>query len=167
MSLKFGIYLVEQRIISPEQFCGLVKLQQESASSLATIAIRRNFMTIKQVARVLEMMELNPSRPFLQVAMEERIIDAADSERLLHEQINSCPTLRKLLVECSLLTQHQTEVLHNHFEKLAAAGIKGQLPLQESATPAQSANTPFAPPQPKFSQRPVVVKSHISTQPAN
>jgi hypothetical protein len=51
MSLKFGIYLVEQRIISPEQFCGLVKIQQEATMSLATIALRKNILTIKQVAQ--------------------------------------------------------------------------------------------------------------------
>ena len=54
MSLKFGIYLVEQRIVTPEQFCGLVKIQQESTRSLASLAIANNFLTMKQVSRVLD-----------------------------------------------------------------------------------------------------------------
>ena len=54
MSLKFGIYLVEQRIISPEQFCGLVKIQQESTRSVASLAIAQNCLTMKQVSRILD-----------------------------------------------------------------------------------------------------------------
>ena len=54
MSLKFGIYLVEQRIMSPEQFCGLVKIQQESIRSTASLAIAHNYLTMKQVSRVLD-----------------------------------------------------------------------------------------------------------------
>ena len=57
MSLKFGIYLVEQRVISAEQFCGLVKIQQETSHTMATIALRKNLMTIKQVDNVLDQMD--------------------------------------------------------------------------------------------------------------
>jgi hypothetical protein len=169
MSLKFGIYLVEQRIISPEQFCGLVKIQQESASSLPTIAIRRNLMTIKQVARVLTAMERDPAKSFIDTALEEHIVDKSDVERLIHEQLDSCPPLRKLLVECGLLTHQQTEVLFNHFEKQMAAGMKAQLPLPSATLPkpttASPADPSFSPPQPKFSQRPVVAKSYSSALP--
>lgn len=168
MSLKFGIYLVEQRIISPEQFCGLVKIQQESANSLATIAIRRNFMTIKQVARVLTAMEANPVRNFLETAVDEKILDQSDCNRMLHDQLSSCPTIRKLLVECGLLTQHQTEVLYNHFEKQMATSLKSQLPTQTSGeTPDASPQVQFTPPQPKFSQRPVASKAFSGMLPPN
>ena len=74
MSLKFGIYLVEQRIISPEQFCGLVKIQQESAKSMATLALRKNMMTIKQVARVLDIQEATPTKLFSQIVVDEDIL---------------------------------------------------------------------------------------------
>ena len=69
MSLKFGIYLVEQRLITPEQFCGLVKIQQDALANLATISIRKNMMTIKQVARVLDQQELTPAKSFVQIAV--------------------------------------------------------------------------------------------------
>jgi hypothetical protein len=164
MSLKFGIYLVEQRINSPEQFCGLIKIQQESASSLATIAIRRNYMTIKQVARVLTAIEANPSKNFLETASAERFLDQTDCSRLLHDQLNTCPSIGKLLVECGLLTKHQMEVLFNHFEKQTAIGLKSKLP---NKTPDEISTTspdvPFAPPQPKFTQRAVPAKTVSGT----
>jgi hypothetical protein len=164
MSLKFGIYLVEQRIISPEQFCGLVKIQQESASSLATIAIRRNYMTIKQVARILTAIEANPSKNFLEAAAEERFLDQADCSRLLHDQLSSCPSIGKLLVECGLLTQHQMEVLVNHFEKQTATGLKSKLPNKTPVeNPADSSEVQFSPPQPKFTQRAVPSKTVLGS----
>ena len=95
MSLKFGIYLVEQRIISPEQFCGLVKIQQEAGASIATVAIRKNMLTIKQVARILDQQELSPSRSFIEIAIESDFLDRADADQLVQEQRNSSPTIQR------------------------------------------------------------------------
>ena len=166
MSLKFGIYLVEQRIISPEQFCGLVKIQQEATMSLATIALRKNVLTIKQVANVLDIAEINPEKSFLSIAMENEMIDRADADQLLHHQQVNCPSMRKLIVECGLLTQRQCAVLFHHFERNGSMGKQTQ---QQTPTPvaqpqpAQPNQT--GPRQPKFKQRPVVVRQ--MTQPSN
>lgn len=162
MSLKFGIYLVEQRIISPEQFCGLVKIQQEATMSLATIAIRKNFLTIKQVARVLDIVEQEPSRSFIQIAIAEDLIDVNDADRMLHEQHQSCPSIQKLVVECGLLTARQSEVLEAHYEKQRIHGIKTTSAPAPVAAPAASAPR-FEPRQPKFQQRPAATQAY-STQ---
>lgn len=157
MSLKFGIYLVEQRIISPEQFCGLVKIQQEATMSLATLAIRKNLMTIKQVTKVLDEIEVNPNKPFVNVAMEHDLIDRADADQLLHHQQVSCPTLRRLVVECGLLTQRQTSVLFLHFERNGTNAITPQAPAKPETSPSEPKQK-VGPRQPKFRQRPVVVR---------
>ena len=142
MSLKFGIYLVEQRIISPEQFCGLVKIQQEATMSFATIAIRKNMLTIKQVAVVLDAVESNLDKTFLQVALEMDLIDQADAEQMLHLQQASCPTIRRLVIECGLLTQHQTAVLYMHYEKNGTAGFTQQTPMRKPSPNAQPMDSP-------------------------
>ena len=80
MSLKFGIYLVEQRIVSPEQFCGLVKIQQEAMTSMATVAIRKNMLTIKQVAAILDAQEVAPHKSFITLALEFDFFDRADAD---------------------------------------------------------------------------------------
>lgn len=176
MSLKFGIYLVEQRIVSPEQFCGLVKIQQEATMSLATIALRNNLMTIKQVSQALDIAESSPEKTFSKIAMEQDWIDRADADRLLIIQQNSCPSLRKLVVECGLLTQRQVSVLFLHFERNGFNKIQTQVPQRaqvqpQQPAPAQPVPAPAAPEtrkptsvrQPKFKQRPVVVRQ--ATQP--
>jgi hypothetical protein len=170
MSLKFGIYLVEQRIVSPEQFCGLVKIQQEATMSLATIALRKNILTIKQVAKVLDLQEDNPQQSFIQIAIDEDLMDCADADLMLHEQQMSCPSIQRLVVECGLLTQRQSTVLFNHFEKMSAQKShqsKVETAAREKANGERESkvaepNEKARPRQPKFIQRPVVVQPYMS-----
>ena len=166
MSLKFGIYLVEQRIISPEQFCGLVKIQQDALMSLATIALRKNILTIKQVASVLDTAEANPEKSFITIAMEQDLVDRTDADQMLHHQQMHCPTMRKLVVECGLLTQRQTSVLFLHFERNGSSVVSTKVAAkatpqpQPVEAPKQPRQTPGVR-QPKFKQRPVVVRQFI------
>ena len=177
MSLKFGIYLVEQRVISAEQFCGLVKIQQESAQTMATIALRKNLMTIKQVNFLLDQMDLTPGVSFEDMALEKGLIDSNDLKIMRSTKEVSCPPIRQLLVECGLLTRHQTNVLFEHFEKQGRATVQhsgtettiskpymDKAPSQQSSPAAKaSPQKSAAMPQPKFKQhRPI-----IQRQPTN
>ena len=168
MSLKFGIYLVEQRIISPEQFCGLVKIQQESAKSMATLALRKNMVTIKQVARVLDIQEATPTKLFSQIVVDEDILDQSDADELVRAQQLSCATIRKLVVECGLLTQRQSQVLYGHFQRVGtrtAETQKTKTPTRRKTPatptrpqqPTETQPTSMRPRRPKFKQRPIVV----------
>ena len=181
MSLKFGIYLVEQRVISAEQFCGLVKIQQESSQTMATIALRKNLMTIKQVNFLLDQMEDNSGQNFEELALAKGLVDAQDVNVMRQTKEVSGTSIQQLLVECGLLTRHQTKVLFEHFEK------QGQSTIQHSAGKAtmpkpKMGNTPAptmepspmakaspamqapssAMPQPKFQQRRPIIQRHPS-----
>ena len=116
MSLKFGIYLVEQRIISPEQFCGLVKIQQGSTRSVASLAIAQNCLTMKQVSRILDETQEDETK-FIDVAVGNGLLERTDANHLLKLQQQSGETIRSLAVECGLLTSRQGEVLFNHFQR--------------------------------------------------
>ncbi len=177
MSLKFGIYLVEQRIISPEQFCGLVKIQQEATKGVPTLAVEKNFLTIKQVATILDVREITPSKPFILIAIELDYLDKSDANQLLREEQLSCPAIEKLVVECGLLTGRQAAVLSHHFQRqpqgrsTVPQEVPPQVPAQvptphaapETAVTGQhSGNAAMRPRQPKFQQRPVVVRPYTS-----
>ena len=151
MSLKFGIYLVEQRIISPEQFCGLVKIQQEATMSLATIAIRKNLLTIREVATILDVQEVHPGKSFVQIALENDFLDRADAEQLLHFQQLSCLSIQHLAIECGLITRSQANALQRHFSR-----DRNQTVEPVETTPERPPSS--RPRQPKFKQRPVVVR---------
>ncbi len=183
MSLNFGIYLVEQRIITPEQFCGLVKIQQEALPSLANVAIRKNMLTIKQVAMILDVQESQPEKSFTEIAVENDLLDQPDVDQLLREQQRSALTIRQLLVECELLTQRQVDVLYKHYLRTGtqplvpgiqrqdqqqtavaphrAAVRSGSAASETTSTPDQAPTTPSPIPVrgPKFKQRPVIVPS--------
>jgi hypothetical protein len=158
MSLKFGIYLVEQRVISPEQFCGLVKIQQESMTTLASIAVRKNALSIRQVSTILDLHSENPEKLFGDIALELNLIDRAQLNQLLHAQQATCPSIRQLLIECGLLTARQARVLFMHFEKnvakMASEAARTR-PADATGSPTASSNSEtLAPRQPKFNSRP-------------
>lgn len=164
MSLKFGLYLVEQGIITCDQFCGLVKIQQESNTSLSTIAIQKNFMTIKQVTTVLERQE-NTGSSFIDVALQSNFVDEADVKKLRQFEELSRPTIRKIIANVGLMTERQVNTLFAHYEKMAARGTASTNSKTAPAqTPSSSPGAPSAkPPQPKFRQRPVIVQQEYST----
>jgi len=169
MSLKFGIYLVEQRIISSEQFCGLIKIQQESTSALSTIALRKNLMTIRQVANVLERTEASPGRDFQSVATEMGYLHTKEVDYLVQVQQTTSESIRSLTVECGLLTERQASVLFIHFQKMSAKKRTAQsskpqaqpaAPVQPQANPASAKSSAPAsrPKQPNFRRRPMIIE---------
>lgn len=181
MSLKFGIYLVEQRIVTPEQFCGLIKIQQESARALPTIALRKNLMTIRQVANVIDVITESPHREFQVVATEMGYLHAKEADYLLQVQQNTADTIRALAVECGLLTERQAAVLFLHFQKTTfkqqtAAPAETTEATADSVVPATaqpatgqetesgtSTATPSRPKRPNFRRRPVIIEKEGTT----
>lgn len=170
MSLKFGVYLVEQRIVSPEQFCGLVKIQQESVRSLAKISLERNMLTIRQVANILDTQGANAkgsSKPFHQLAVEMNYLSTTEADKLLKAQESTGASINGLLVECGLLTESQSQVLYSHFQRTAyrAAQKVGATPVKTPATPTPASppatrpRQPNGPRQPNFKRRPVIIQN--------
>ena len=171
MSLKFGIYLVEQRIVTPEQFCGLVKIQQESARSLASLAICNNYLTMKQVSRVLDGIGEDEDK-FIDFAVGKGLLERSDASHLMKIQEQSGESIRNLAIECGLLSERQCEVLFNHFQRYGSRAIqmkrrpatsKSSEKMQKAQTqtpPAPTKPSPVIQPKitrsPKFKQRPII-----------
>lgn len=155
MSLKFGIYLVEQRIVSPEQFCGLVKIQQESTRSLASLAIAHNYLTMKQVSRIIDEIEGDDSR-FVEMALSKGMMERTDAAHLERLQEQSGDSVQTLAVECGLLTERQSEVLFNHFNRYGSRKIQmKKAAVAAKAAPANPAATASGqPPRPKAPMKP-------------
>ena len=162
MSLKFGLYLVEQGIITCDQFCGLVKIQQESKSAVGTIAIQKNLMTIRQVASVLEHLETVGSKTFVEVAIEMDFLDRADGIKLQQLDQLSRPTIRQIIVNVGLMNQRQIGMLFEHHQRVQTRlRDKYRNARNKSAKPTTPA--PATPRRPKFQQRPVEVsQQHAS-----
>lgn len=146
MSIKFGLFLVEQGILSCDQFCGLLKIQQMAAPSPASVAIRRNLMTVKQVGQILGLIELNPEIDFVEAGKRLGIIGATEQQRLEQEQQLLLPTIPFLLVECGLLRVNQVETLTRGFEKAQSReSAATSAPIQQSRAPATERAATVAP----------------------
>lgn len=171
MSLKFGIYLVEQRIVSPEQFCGLVKIQQESTRSLASLAIAHNYLTMKQVSRIIDEVDGNDSQ-FVEMALSKGMMERTDAAHLERLKEQSGDSIRHLAVECGLLTDRQCEVLFNHFNRYGSRKIKMKRAPVATSNTSDLTPIPKAPlkpnteqpkpaPSPKFRKRPLIKVEEI------
>ena len=162
MSLKFGLYLVEQGIINCDQFCGLVKIQQESKSAVGTIAIQKNLMTIRQVAKVLEHLETVGTKTFVEAAIEMDFLDHIDGIKLQQLEQLSRPTIRQIIVNVGLMNQRQVGMLFEHHQRVQTRlRNKYRKSRSKSAKPTKPA--PATPRRPKFQQRPVEVSQHQSS----
>lgn len=165
MSLRFGLFLVEQGLITCDQFCGLIKIQQQSAPSSSSIALQKNALSIRQVAKVYEALESMPQQGFLAAAQQLGFLDAITARQIQILQEWMVPSIESLIVDCELLTAGQLKMLKLHFDRTQQSETLETEDSQAASEPA-AANTSeirspgFKPPQPKFVSRPVVVKSH-------
>ncbi len=136
MSLSFGLFLVEQGVLTCDQFCGLVKIQQMAVPSPASVAIRSNLLTVRQVGQVLGLIELDPGRGFVDAARSLGFLGADGQSRLEHEQQRLLPSLGCLLIECGVLTGQQVETLQRAFEKTRMADNAAGRPAGSEQTSA-------------------------------
>ncbi len=158
MNLRFGLFLVEQGVLTCDQFCGLVKIQQQSAPALSSVALQINAMTIRQVVQVYDAMQLESNANFLDVGARLGILDANSSRELRQAQELMVPTIESLLVDCDLLTSNQVRTLTQHFLRAEQTG--------QSIATQPTTNSEFTtarPRQPKFQRRPIIVQNAMES----
>ncbi len=135
--------------------------------TLASIALRKNVLTIRQVSTILDLHTENPEKLFGDIALELNLIDRATLNQLLHAQQSTCPSVRQLLIECGLLTPRQARVLFTHFEKnvarMATESSRAQTSGAPTTAPEPSTSDPVAPRQPKFRAHPVAANQSVET----
>lgn len=166
MSLKFGLWLVEQGLVSCDQFCGLVKIQQESLPSPSTVAFRANLMTLRQVSTVQEQIASSQGGDFLEIAGSLGFINGKTAETILQLQSLSATSIESLCVLCGLLSKEQARVLKRHFQQgKNTTQTSGQKVAETETSQSPPANQDKAHPvpEPKFRQRPVIVHQYDVT----
>ncbi|MEZ6094877.1 MAG: hypothetical protein R3C03_11695 [Pirellulaceae bacterium] len=158
MNLRFGIFLVEQGIITCDQFCGLIKIQQQSSPAVSSIALQRNLLSIRQVAQVYEAMQRSDSEDFLATAQQLGMLNAKQSEELSQVQEWTVPSIETLVVDCELMTEPQAQMLLHHFNRMTKA-IASQGKSTASSNEVATPEVRTKPPQPKFRSRPIIVQN--------
>ena len=152
MSLQFGLYLIEQGIITCDQFCGLVGIQQQMIPAPSTVALQRDLLTIRQVARLYDELEKNRGISFLSAAVEFQYLTKQQAQMIekLSELLG--PSFDDMLVDCRVMTREQVNRLRSQFESHQRAKVEGHIDQDGTGVPSQSVAADSIP-APKFTLR--------------
>lgn len=102
-SQRFGQYLVTRGILTGADLASAVEIQHSRQSLLGQVAIREQYMTVRQVMDVLRN-QAGTTMQFGEVAVQLGYLDEPDVEELLTLQTNTRPQLVDVLIEQGKLT---------------------------------------------------------------
>lgn len=109
--MLFGIYLVENGVLSCEDFYEALKLQLRSRPQLGALAIELRKLTARDVFAVLRRQCHAPEDRFGDLAVEMGYLTPDDLGQLVHEQSLRVKPFQEILVEGGFLP---AEVVERH-----------------------------------------------------
>ena len=104
--MQFGMYLVDNGLLSTQAFYKALKLQMKSRPQLGTIAIQTRRLTVKQMFVILQEQCDTPQQMFGEIAVRLGYLTSEDLTQLLEEQSQHMASLRDVLVEHGFLAAH-------------------------------------------------------------
>ncbi len=96
--MLFGVYLVRQKIISPETFVEALERIERSRPALGELALSTGRLTMKQVFQVLGTQSKN-GEPFGRIAVRLGYLTKQDLAELLLMQTDHATPLRQVLLD--------------------------------------------------------------------
>ncbi len=138
--MRFGEFLIAREVVDFSDVLSALLLQHERQASIAHVALKHDFMTVNQVARVLGIeadfwatkTETGLSRLFVEYAVELGFLNPEQAERLLILQISSRPPIGSLLVELGAIPADDLLPLLDDFYQARVE------PIQDFPDPEQS-----------------------------
>lgn len=104
--MQFGMYLVDNGLLSTQAFYKALKLQMKSRPQLGTLAIQTRRLTVKQMFVILQEQCDTPQQMFGEIAVRLGYLTSEDLNQLLEEQSQHMASLRDVLVEHGFLAAH-------------------------------------------------------------
>ena len=101
--MQFGMYLVDNGLLSTQAFYKALKLQMRSRPQLGTLAIQTRRLTVKQMFVILQEQCDTPQQMFGEIAVRLGYLTNEDLNQLLDEQSRHMASLRDVLVEHAFL----------------------------------------------------------------
>lgn len=103
MSLNLAVYLVDQEVITAEQFVDAIREQLTRKPPIGRLALREKKLSIKQLFDVLTE-QSNSALPFGEIAVQRQMIARPALAELLFLQSQLAPDVGSILVEQGILT---------------------------------------------------------------
>ena len=112
--MLFGVYLVENGVISCEEFFEALKLQIRTRPQLGGLAVERRLLNIRQVFSVLRKQCDSPADLFGELAVQFGYLTPEELTQLIQEQQKRLKPFSEILVEIGILSadavkQHERE----------------------------------------------------------
>lgn len=121
--MQFGMYLVENGVITCEEFYEALKLQLGTRPQLGALAIEKRKLNVRQVFGVLRSQSDSPDEKFGEIALKLGYLSEADLAWLLHEQSVRVRPFSELLVDISVLSADAVEKhYHDYRQAMEPAG---------------------------------------------
>ena len=102
-SQRFGQFLVARGLLTEADIAEAVEIQLTRQSLLGQVAIREQYMSVRQVMDVLRS-QAGTSMQFGEVAVKLGYLDEPDVDELLNLQASTRPQLADILIEQGKLT---------------------------------------------------------------
>jgi hypothetical protein len=115
MSMRFGIYLVDNNYITAAQFVSLVKSQLDQREAIGQTALRMGLMNVEQVYQTLALQIKNQKLSFGKAAIQLGFLTVAEYSQLLVAQAQSDLSLRNQIVKNGWLSRDKIEQLFDQF----------------------------------------------------
>ena len=115
MNIRFGIFLVENKYITANQFVQLVKKQLELREAVGQTALRNGLMTIEQVYQTLALRSKDDSLSFGKAAVQLGFLTSAQYSQLLVAQARNDVGLKELIIRNGWLSRARLDQLFQQF----------------------------------------------------
>ena len=113
--MQFGVYLVENDIISSDEFFEAVKLQLRTRPQIGALAIEMQKLNVRQVFALLSRQCDSPGEIFGELALKAGFLTAEELSQLVQEQSRRAVPLHELLVEIGVLAPEDAKRHYRDF----------------------------------------------------
>jgi hypothetical protein len=115
--MQFGVYLVDNDLITPDEFFEAVKLQLRTRPQLGALAIEYRKLNVRQVFALLRRQCDSPTDMFGDLAIQSGYLTAAEVEALVEEQLRRVRPVRELLIEMGIFTTNEADQYYAEFRR--------------------------------------------------
>lgn len=115
--MQFGVYLVDNDLITPDEFFEAVKLQLRTRPQLGALAIECRKLNVRQVFSLLRRQCDAPTEMFGDLAIQAGLLTAAEVEELIEEQLRRVRPVRDLLIEMGIFSAEEANQFHADFRR--------------------------------------------------
>lgn len=116
--MQFGVYLVENDVISSDEFFEAVKLQLRTRPQIGALAIEMQKLNVRQVFSLLNEQCDAPGELFGELAIKAGYLTAEELSQLVQEQTRRAVPLHELLVEVGILTPEDADRHYRDFRRV-------------------------------------------------